>query len=243
MKKAADFSLAWSLGQRGSTRSPVRRRSVESQGGRTQARAEVEEGLSCLQGGSPLPPLWCGLQSGCQLHLMASMAAALLLCLLAAPDLPAATDYSHRLLAEWMYAEKLTPPEQASVVRLAAKWEAFHDDWRDEQDSRIFAAMEATWACEPGSAERDAAATGVAELQAGKVERWNAFVRQVRRLVTRRGEWASDWANRSATIRSGRFAQARAASEPIPPIRFVSLTRQGCWVCLAAASDSFSLPG
>lgn len=123
--------------------------------------------------------------------------AILFLCLLAAlPDLPAEADYSDQLLAEWMYAEKLTPAEQADVVRLSAKWERWHDDWREEQNSCIFAAMEATWACEPGSAERDAAADRVAELQAEKVERWNAFVRQIRRLIQRRGDWSSDWASR-----------------------------------------------
>lgn len=146
---------------------------------------------------------------------------ALLLCLLAAPpglapELPPAADYSDRLLAEWMYAEKLTAPERSNVVRLAAKWEAFHDAWTEEQDSRIYAAMEATWACEPGSAERDAAGARVAELQAEKVERWNGLVRQVRALVKRRGEWRSDWASyRTLSGFAARSARRRQQTQSI----------------------------
>lgn len=113
---------------------------------------------------------------------------------LVAPEIPPDAEYSPRLVRQWCRDAGLANAERENVERLATQWAESHDEWREKQEAAIVDAMEATWACEPGSAEREKAADVVYQLQAEMKAREHLLLKRIQKLVKERGNWTGELA-------------------------------------------------
>lgn len=110
------------------------------------------------------------------------------------PEIPPDAEYSPKLVRQWCRDGGLSDAERANVKRLATKWAESHDEWCEKQEAAIVDAMEATWACEPGSAERAKAGDVVYRLQAEMAAREYGLLKKIQKLVKQRGDWPGELA-------------------------------------------------